>query len=122
MPRVKRGVMHSKSRKNLLKTTKGFQRGRKKLIKLAKTAAMKAGANAFRDRKTKKRTARALWQIQLSAAVKEFGLSYSKFIGGLKPAKIELDRKVMSQLAKTEPKVFAKIVEKVKAGIATEAK
>lgn len=118
MPRVKRGVMHSKSRKNLLKTTKGFQRGRKKLIKLAKTAAIKAGAHAYKDRKIKKRTTRALWQIRLNAAVKPFELSYSKFINGLKIAKIELDRKVLSELANKDPQTFAKIVEKVKVAIA----
>lgn len=122
MPRVKRGVMHSKRRKNLLKTTKGFQRGRKKLIKLATTAAMKAGANAFRDRKVKKRTARTLWQIRLNAAVREFGLSYSRFIDGLKKSNIEMDRKVLSQLAQKEPKVFAKIVEKVQAEVKTAVK
>ena len=115
MPRVKRGVMHSKRRANLLKTTKGFQRGRKKLIKLATTAAMKAGANAARDRRAKKRTARALWQVQLNAAVRQYELSYSKFIKALKDSNIELDRKVMAQLAKQEPKVFAKIIEKIKA-------
>jgi len=115
MPRVKRGVMHSKRRKNLLKKTKGFQRGRKKLIKLATTAAIKAGANAYRDRRVKKRTARAGWQMQLNAAVREHGLTYSKFIAGLKIAKIELDRKVLAELARKEPKVFAKVVEKVKA-------
>ena len=109
--------MHAKRRKNLLKTTKGFQRGRKKLIKLATTAAMKAGANAFKDRRVKKRTARSLWQVRLNAAVREFDLSYSKFIAGLKTAKIELDRKVLSELARKEPKAFAKIVEKVKSGI-----
>ncbi|MFA6593656.1 MAG: 50S ribosomal protein L20 [Candidatus Buchananbacteria bacterium] len=114
MPRVKRGVMHAKRRKNLLKATKGFERGRKKLIKLAKTASIKAGANALRDRRAKKRTARALWQIQLNAAVREYGLSYSKFIAGLKKAKIDLDRKVLAQLAQKEPKTFAKIVEKIK--------
>lgn len=106
--------MHAKRRKNLLKATKGFERGRKKLIKLAKTASIKAGANALRDRRAKKRTARALWQIQLNAAVREYGLSYSKFIAGLKKAKIDLDRKVLAQLAQKEPKTFAKIVEKVK--------
>lgn len=115
MPRVKRGVMHSKRRKNLLKTTKGFKYGRKKLIKVATTAAMKAGANAYKDRRLKKRTTRALWQVQLNAAVREYDLSYSKFIAGLKAAKIELDRKVLAELAKKEPKVFAKIIEKVKA-------
>ncbi len=114
MPRVKRGVMHNKRRKNLLKTTKGFQRGRKKLIKLAKTAAIKAGANAYKDRKMKKRTARALWQIKLNAAVRAYNLNYSKFIAGLKAAKIELDRKVLAELASKNPSVFAKIIEKVK--------
>ena len=106
--------MHSKRRANLLKKTKGFQRGRKKLIKLATTAAIKAGANAYRDRRAKKRTARALWQVQLNAACREHGLTYSRFISGLKKAKIELDSKVLAELARKEPKVFAKIVEKVK--------
>jgi len=114
MPRVKRGVMHSKRRKNILKRTKGFTGGRKKLIKVAKTAAVKAGAFAYRDRRAKKRTARALWQIQLNAAVREHGMSYSRFIAGLKKAQIELDRKVLSELAQKHPAVFAKIVEKVK--------
>jgi len=114
MPRVKRGTIHTKTRRNVLKRAKGYKWGRKKLIKLAKTATTKAGAYAYRDRKTKKRTNRRLWQIQLNAAVREHGLSYSKFIAGLKKAKIELDRKVLSELAKTQPKVFAKIVEQVK--------
>ncbi len=114
MPRVKRGVMHSKRRKNLLKKTKGFQRGRKKLIKLATTAAMKAGANAFKDRRLKKRSARALWQVQLNAAVREHGLSYSKFIALLKTANIGLDRKVLSEIAKKEPAIFAKIIAQIK--------
>ncbi|MEK7653297.1 MAG: 50S ribosomal protein L20 [Patescibacteria group bacterium] len=113
MPRVKRGVIHSKNRRNILKQAKGYRWGRKNLIKLAKTATTKAGVYAYRDRKTKKRVRRALWQIQLNAAVREHGLSYSKFIGGLKKAGIELDRKVLSELAKTQPTVFAKIVEKV---------
>jgi large subunit ribosomal protein L20 len=106
--------MHSKRRKNVLKQTKGFRWGRKKLIKVAKTAAVKAGAYAYRDRRAKKRTARALWQVQLNAAVREYGISYSKFIAGLKTAKIEMDRKVLAQLAQKHPAVFAKIVEKVK--------
>ena len=114
MPRVKRGVMHNKRRKNVLKQTKGFRWGRKKLIKVAKTAVLKAGAYAYRDRRAKKRSARALWQVQLNAAVREYGLSYSKFIAGLKKAKIEMDRKVLASLAQKHPAVFAKIVEKVK--------
>ncbi|MDO8668930.1 MAG: 50S ribosomal protein L20 [Candidatus Buchananbacteria bacterium] len=114
MPRVKRGVIHTKNRRGILKRAKGFKWGRKKLIKVAKTAITKADAYAFRDRRAKKRTMRALWQIQLNAAVREHGLSYSKFIAGLKKAKIDLDRKVLSELARKEPSIFAKIVEKVK--------
>jgi large subunit ribosomal protein L20 len=114
MPRVKRGVIHSKNRRNILKQTKGYKWGRKKLIKLAKTAVNKAGAYAYRDRRAKKRTARALWQVQINAAAREHGLSYSKFMAGLKKAKIELDRKVLAELAQKQPKIFAKIVEKIK--------
>lgn len=114
MPRVKRGVIHTKNRRNILKKAKGYKWGRKKLIKLAKTATIKAGAYAYRDRRVKKRVNRQLWQVQLNAAVREYGLSYSKFIAGLKKAKIELDRKVLAEIAKKEPKVFAKIVEKIK--------
>lgn len=114
MPRVKRGVIHTKNRRGILKRAKGFKWGRKKLIKVAKTAVTKADAYAFRDRRAKKRTMRGLWQIQLNAAVREHGISYSKFIDGLKKAKIELDRKVLSELARKEPKIFAQIVAKIK--------
>ncbi len=114
MPRVKRGVIHSKNRRNILKQAKGYKWGRKKLIKLAKTAVTKAGVYAYQDRRTKKRMARQLWQIQLNAAVREHGLSYSKFIGGLKKAKIELDRKVLAEIAQKQPAIFAKIIEKIK--------
>jgi len=114
MPRVKRGLMHAKKRRGLLKRVKGFEGGKRKLIKLAKTADTKAGAHAYRDRRVKKRTMRALWQVKIGAAVKELGISYSKFIGGLKKNNIELDRKVLSQIAENQPKVFTKIVEKVK--------
>lgn len=114
MPRVKRGVIHTKKRRKILKKAKGYKWGRKKLIKLAKTAVTKAGAYAYRDRRAKKRTNRALWQIRLNAAAREHGLSYSKFIAGLRKNKIELDRKVLSQLANQEPKIFAQIIEKIK--------
>lgn len=97
-----------------MKKAKGFRWGRKKLIKLAKTATIKAGAYAFRDRKTKKRSARALWQIKLNAAAREHGLSYSKFINLIKKAKIEMDRKVLAELAEKQPEIFAKIIEKIK--------
>jgi len=114
MPRVKRGTSHVKGRKNLLQKTKGYKWGRKKKIKLAKTAVKKAGVYAYRDRKNNKRNFRQLWQRQLSAAVREHGLSYSKFIHALKTKKIELDRKILADLAQNNPKIFAKIVEQVK--------
>ena len=114
MPRVKRGVQHAKRRSNVLKKTKGMQGGRKSKIKLARTAVNKAGAYAYRDRRAKKRDARALWQIQIGAAVRELGMSYSKFISGLKKAHIELDRKVLAEMAEKHPALLAKIVEKVK--------
>ena len=114
MPRVKRGKTHLKRRRNLLKRVKGYEGGRKSLIKLAKTAEMKAGAHAFRDRRAKKRTTRALWQIRLNAALRPLETTYSKFMGALKAANIELDRKVLSELAAKYPAVFAKIVETVK--------
>ena len=113
MPRVKRGTMHVKSRRNLLKKVKGYKWGRKKLIKVAKTAQTKAGAHAFMDRRKKKRTNRGLWQIKINAFVREQGLSYSRFIDALKKNNIELDRKVLADLAVNNKKVLAKIVEEV---------
>lgn len=114
MPRVKRGIIHLKKRKKLLKAVKGYRWGRKKLIKLARPAMLKAGAYAYRDRRNKKRSARRLWNIQINAACREGGISYSKFIAGLKKGTIEVDRKILSQLAQKHPVIFAKIVEKAK--------
>lgn len=111
MVRVKRGKTARKRRKNLLKYTKGFRWGRKSKYRLAKEALLHAWSYAFRDRKVKKRERRALWQTKISAACKEHGLSYSKFIHSLKLAKIELDRKILAQLAQEKPEVFKKIVE-----------
>ena len=108
MPRVKRGIIHMKKRRNLLARVKGFKWGRKKLIRLAKTA------HAFADRRAKKRTFRQLWNLKINAAARLNGTTYSKFINGLKKAGIELDRKVLSQIAQKHPGVFAKIVEKAK--------
>lgn len=113
MPRVKRGTSHVKRRKNLLKRTKGYKWMRKSSIKLAKTAVHKAGAHAFVGRKVKKRANRGTWNVILNAAVRPHGLSYSKFIKALKDSKIELDRKVLSQLAANHPKVFEAIVKEV---------
>ena len=112
--RVKRGTTHVKRRKAILKKTKGFKWGRKNLLKLAKNAATKAGAHAYRDRKVKKRTARQLWQIKINAAARQHDTTYGKFIDGLKKAKIELDRKVLADLAENNPKVFEAIVKLIK--------
>ena len=114
MTRVKRGKAAHKRRKKTLKKTKGFRWGRKSKYKAAKEALLHARTYAYRDRRNKKRNFRRLWQIQISAACKKHGLSYSKFIDGLKKNKIELDRKILAELAKNQPKIFEKIVEKVK--------
>jgi len=114
MVRVKRGKITHKKRERLLKHTKGFRWGRKSKYRLAKIALMKAWKYAYRDRRTKKREFRALWQIQINAACRSLGISYSKFICGLKKNKIELDRKILANLAQNHPQIFAKIVEKVK--------
>lgn len=114
MTRVKRGVRAHKRRKNILKYTKGFHWGRKSKVRQAKEALLHAWTHAFVDRKKKKRVFRQLWNVQINAAVRPFGLNYSRFIQGLKKNKIELDRKILAQLAQEQPKVFEQIVEKVK--------
>ncbi len=114
MPRVKRGTNHVKKRRKLLKAVKGYKWGRKNLIKLARTARTKAGAHAFVDRRKKKRTMRALWQIKISAFVKEQGLSYSRFIHALKVNNITVDRKILADLAVNNKETLLAIVNKVK--------
>jgi large subunit ribosomal protein L20 len=113
MPRVKRGTTHTKRRRNILVKAKGFKWGRKKLIKIAKTAVTKAGAHAYRDRRVKKRTARALWQIKINAGARANGTIYSKLIDALTKGKIELDRKVLADIAEHNPEIFTKIVKDV---------
>lgn len=113
MPRVKRGTTAHKRRKHLLEYTKGFRWGRKSKFAQAKQAMQKAWTYAYRDRKVKKRTFRGLWQIQISAACRPLGISYSRFIAALKKNKVEIDRKILSQLAQEKPEIFEKIVEKV---------
>jgi len=114
MVRVKRGTIAHKRRKNLLKYAKGFKWGRKSKFKAAKEALLHAWSYAFKGRKTKKRQARRLWQIQINACCRGFGISYSKFIAGLKKNKIGIDRKILAELANNHPEIFKKIVEKVK--------
>ncbi|MFA6537373.1 MAG: 50S ribosomal protein L20 [Patescibacteria group bacterium] len=115
MPRVKRGKTHLKKRRKIMKAVKGYRQGRKNLIKAAKMAIVKAGNYAYRDRKVKKRQARTLWQTKISAALKPFEISYSKFMGLLIKKNIILDRKVLADLAMNNSKAFAKLVAKVKA-------
>jgi len=114
MPRVKRGNVRTKKRRAVLQKTKGYKWGRKNLTRRAKTAAKKAGAHALRDRHLKKRTNRGLWQVRLNAAVRKHDLTYSKFINLLKQNKIELDRKVLSEIAQQNPDVFKKMILSLK--------
>ena len=114
MVRVKGWKMSHKKRKHLLKYAKGFRWGRRAKYRAAKEALYHAWEYAYRDRRAKKRDFRKLWQIQINAACRQAGISYSRFISGLKKNKIELDRKILSQLAQTQPQIFAKIIEKVK--------
>ena len=114
MPRVKRGTIANKRRKKTLKEVKGFRFGRSTKERMAKDAIVHAGMNAFRDRRDKKNNFRMLWNIKINAALKPFGLSYSKFIAILKTKNIDLDRKVMAQLAENYPEVFTRLVEAVK--------
>jgi large subunit ribosomal protein L20 len=117
MARVKRGVTAHAKHKKILKAAKGYYGRRKNTICVAKQAVDKANQYAFRDRKNKKRTFRALWIQRLNAAVRPFGLPYSRFIDGLAKAGIMVDRKVLSDLAIREPAAFQAIVEKAKAAL-----
>ena len=114
MSRVKRSVPARKHRKNILKHAKGFRQARKSKFKAAKDALRHAWTYAYRDRKVKKRTFRNLWNLQINALARQNGITYSRFINGLKKSKIELDRKVLSELANSHPEVFIKIVESLK--------
>ena len=114
MSRIKRAVQARKHRKNVLKQTKGFKYGRKSKFKLAKDALRHALTYAYRDRKVKKRAFRNLWNLQINALSRANGITYSRLINGLKKSKIEIDRKILSELANNHPEVFIKIVEEVK--------
>ena len=111
MARVKRGVTSHAKHKKVYKAAKGYRGRRKNTIRVAKQAVEKANQYAFRDRKRKKRTFRALWIQRLNAAVRPFGLNYSRFINGLKLAEVEVDRKVLADLAVTDPEAFAALVK-----------
>ena len=119
MPRVKRGVTARARHKKVLDAAKGYRGRRSRVYRVAKQAVMRAGQYAYRDRRNKKRVFRALWITRINAATREHGLTYSKFINGLKKAEIALDRKVLADMAVTDKPAFAAIVNQVKATIAT---
>ena len=109
--RVKRGVTARAKHKKILKLAKGMQHNRTRSYRMAKQGVIKALTYAYRDRRTKKRDLRGLWITRINAAARELGTTYGKFIAGLKAADIELDRKILSELAVSEPKAFADIVK-----------
>ena len=120
MPRVKRGTTTHRRHKKVIQQAKGFRGKRKNVFKLAKNAVMKAGTNAYRDRKLKKRTFHQLWILRINAACREHDMKYSRFIYGLELAGVEINRKMLSELASKEPDVFKKIVEKAKSALPPE--
>jgi large subunit ribosomal protein L20 len=122
MARVKRGVTSHAKHKKVYKATKGHYGRRRNTIRVAKQSMEKAQQYAYRDRKTKKRRFRALWIQRLNAAVRPFGLTYSRFIDGLARSGVLVDRKVLSELAISEPAAFQAIVEKAKAALPEPAK
>ncbi|MGE3181494.1 MAG: 50S ribosomal protein L20 [Phycisphaerae bacterium] len=114
MPRIKGGHASRKRRKRLLRAAKGYRASRSKLYRSAKQTLMKARMYGFRDRRAKKRNFRALWIVRITAACVQRGISYSKFIGGLKLANIDLNRKMLSEIAIFDPAAFDQIVDLAK--------
>jgi large subunit ribosomal protein L20 len=117
MPRVKRGVTARARHKKVIKQAKGFRGRRGNVYRVAKQAVMKAGQYAYRDRRQRKRQFRSLWIARINAAVRELGMTYSAFMAGLKKANIEIDRKVLADLAVMDKAAFAKIAGQVKASL-----
>ena len=118
MPRVKRGVTAKARHKKVLSQSVGFRGRRNNVYRIAKEAVMKAGQYQYRDRRQKKREFRALWIARINAAVRELGMSYSVFMNGLKKASIDIDRKVLADLAVHDKTAFSKIAEQAKASLA----
>lgn len=117
MSRVKRGVTARAKHKKVLSEAKGYYGARSKIYRVAKQAVIKAGQYAYRDRRQKKRHFRALWIARINAGARECGLSYSRFINGLNKAGVEIDRKVLADLAVFDKAAFANLAEKAKAGL-----
>jgi len=120
MSRVKRGVAAKKRKNRILKAAKGYYGARSNLIKTAREAVHKGWSYAYRDRKQRKRDFRGLWIARINAAAREHGLSYSRFVHGLKAAGVEVDRKVLAEIALADPKAFGELAELAKSKI-TEA-
>ena len=114
MPRVKRGVTARARHKKILVLAKGFRGRRKNVFRIAKEAVMRAGQYAYRDRRNKKRVFRQLWIARINAATRSLGVTYSKFMAGLKKAGVGIDRKVLADMAVNDPAAFGSIVEKVR--------
>ena len=118
MSRVKRGVTAHRRHKKVLKQAKGYQGARSRVYRVAKQAVIKAGQYAYRDRRQRKRQFRALWIARINAAARECGLSYSRLIDGLTKASIEVDRKILAELAVFDKAAFGALAEQAKAGLA----
>ena len=118
MPRVKRGVTAKARHKKVLEQAKGYRGARSRLYKVAKQAVDKAGQYAYRDRRQRKRQFRSLWVVRINAAARENGLSYSRFIAGLNKAEIDLDRKVLADLAVNDKPAFTQLAEQAKSALA----
>ena len=121
MPRAKRSVASRARRKKVLSQAKGYYGARSRTFKVTKQAVIKAGQYAYRDRRQRKRQFRSLWIVRINAAARIHGLSYSQFIAGLKKAAIEVDRKVLADLAMHEKEAFAVIAEQAKAALSSDA-
>jgi large subunit ribosomal protein L20 len=117
MPRVKRGVTAHARHKKVLAKAKGFRGRRGNVYRIAKQAVMRAGQYAYRDRRQKKRDFRALWIVRINAAAREFGLTYSTLINGLKKASVEMDRKVLADIAVFDKQAFERIASQAKASL-----
>lgn len=118
MPRVKRGVIARAKHKKILKKARGYYGARSRVFRVAKQAVIKAAQYAYRDRRNKKREFRALWIVRINAAARQYGLSYSRFMNGLAKAGIELDRKVLAEMAVFDQVGFAKLAEQAKSAVA----
>lgn len=121
MPRIKRSVASRARRKKVLKAARGYYGARSRTFRVAKQAVIKAGQYAYRDRRQRKRQFRQLWIVRINAAAREHGLSYSRFINGLKAAGVAVDRKVLADIAMHEQDAFAALVERAKSALPAQA-